>query len=102
MFVYARLKAIRKGWLPESGLAAALADYERFVKRFVKENEDGTISITDCCAVAGLGGKSMRDGTFEYYISEPVIENDCKGVGPFIWASLEYEKAKGILPENRY
>lgn len=102
MFVYARLKAIRKGWLPESGLAAALADYERFVKRFVKENEDGTISITDCCAVAGLGGKSMRDGTFEYYISEPVIENDCKGVGPFIWASLEYEKATGILPENRY
>ncbi len=101
MFVYARLKAIRKGWLPESGLTAALADYERFVKRFVKENEDGTISITDCCAVAGLGGKSMRDGTFEYYISEPVIENDCKGVGPFIWASLEYEKAKGILPENR-
>lgn len=97
MFVYAKLKAVRKGYLPASERDAALAGYERFVKRFVKENEDGTVSITDCCAVAGLGGKSMRDGSFEYYISEPVIDNDCKGVGPFIWASLEYEKAKGLL-----
>lgn len=55
----------------------------------MKENPDGTISLTGCCSVAGLGGRQMRSGTFEYYISEPVIENDCKGVGPFIWASLE-------------
>ena len=33
-----------------------------------------------------------RDGSFEYYISEPIRENDGKGVGPFIWASLEMEK----------
>lgn len=33
-----------------------------------------------------------RDGTFGYYISEPVRDNDPKGIGPFIWASLEMER----------
>ena len=47
--------------------------------------------------MAGLGGKQMRSGTFEYYISEPVIDNDCKGVGPFIWASLEIRLAQETL-----
>lgn len=27
----------------------------------------------------------------QYYISVPLAENDLKGVGPFIYASLEYE-----------
>lgn len=92
MFIYAQLKGVRLGYLPAEQGAEARRLYERFVDRFVRENPDGTISITDCCAVAGLGGKQMRSGTFEYYISEPVIENDCKGVGPFIWASMEYDR----------
>ena len=52
------------------------------------------IAMTNCCAVAGLGGdsKRYRDGSFEYYISEPVIENDPKSVGSFILAAIEYEK----------
>ena len=90
MFVYAMLKGVRLGYLPAEMGAEARRLYEKFVDRFVKENPDGTISLIDCCSVAGLGGKGMRSGTFEYYISEPVIDNDCKGVGPFIWASLEY------------
>lgn len=95
MFVYAMMKGVRLGYLPAGMKEESLRLYERFVDRFVRENEDGTISITDCCAVAGLGGKTRRSGDFDYYISEPIIENDCKGVGPFIWASLEYEAARG-------
>lgn len=95
MFVYAMMKGVRLGYLPAEMKEESLRLYEKFVDRFVRENEDGTISITDCCAVAGLGGKTMRSGDFDYYISEPIIENDCKGVGPFVWASLEYERAKG-------
>ncbi len=99
MFIYAMQKGVRLGYLPAELGDEAQRLYERFVDRFVKENPDGTISITNCCAVAGLGGKNMRSGTFDYYISEPVIENDCKGVGPFIWASMEYDRAKGRLDE---
>lgn len=97
MFVYAMMKGVRLGYLPSEMKQESMRLYEKFVERFVKENEDGTISITNCCAVAGLGGKTMRSGDFDYYISEPIIENDCKGVGPFIWASLEYEREKGLL-----
>ncbi|MCH5335184.1 MAG: glycoside hydrolase family 88 protein [Alistipes sp.] len=97
MFIYAMMKGSRLGYLPAEMRAESMRLYEKFVDRFVRLNEDGTISITDCCAVAGLGGSSMRSGDFDYYISEPIIENDCKGVGPFIWASLEYEKEKGMI-----
>lgn len=91
MFIYAQLKGARLGYLPAGEWERGRANYEQFVKRFMREQEDGTISMIDCCAVGGLGGKQMRDGSFDYYLSEPIIENDCKGVGPFIWASLEYE-----------
>ncbi len=70
--------------------------YRRLIDTFIRENGDGTISMTSCCSVAGLGGKQMRKGDYAYYLSEPVIDNDCKGVGPFIWASLEYEAMNNI------
>lgn len=96
MFTYAFLKGLRKRYIDASHRDYIVGLYEKFVKQFVKENEDGSISLTSCCAVAGLGGKQMRKGDYAYYLSEPVIENDCKGVGPFIWASLEYEALKNI------
>ncbi len=98
MFTYSFLKAARLGLWEDTGYAGQ--SYRDFVKQFVRMDPDGTISIRDCCAVAGLGGKDNRPGTFEYYIGEKIVENDCKAVGPFIWASLEYEdvlKLRGNL-----
>ena len=48
------------------------------------------------CLVAGLGPdhNTRRDGSVEYYLSEPVVSNDAKGVGPFILAYTEYKKIK--------
>ena len=92
MFTYMYLKAVRLGVLDSSSKNYACDLYGRFNKRFVRENADGTLSITSCCSVAGLGGKQNRSGNFDYYISEPVIENDCKAVGAYILASLEYER----------
>ena len=96
MFVYAFLKGLRMGYIDDSHRDYILGLYPKFIDRFIRENEDGTISMTDCCAVGGLGGKQMRMGDFAYYMSEPIIENDCKGVGPFIWASLEWEAMHNI------
>jgi unsaturated rhamnogalacturonyl hydrolase len=91
MLTYAMMKAARLGIVDAEYGTKGRTLYENFVERFMRENEDGTISMTDCCSVGGLGGKNNRMGDFAYYLSEPIIENDCKGVGPFIWASLEYE-----------
>lgn len=94
MFAYTLLKAIRKGYLGKEYKPVAVKAYKGVVNTFIKDNGDGTISLTKCCSVAGLGGNPYRDGSFEYYIKEPVRDNDPKGVGPFIMASLEYSKFK--------
>jgi rhamnogalacturonyl hydrolase YesR len=107
MFAYVLLKGARKGWLDDSFRQAGIRAYQGIIDQFVRVNADKTISLTRCCSVSGLGpGISptvlkaapkvkenlKRDGSFEYYISEPIRDNDAKGVGPFIWASLEMER----------
>lgn len=93
MFIYSWVKGYQKGYLGESYKQKGEEAYQQFVKRFIKENQDGTISVTNCCAVAGLGGeKKYRDGSFEYYISEPVRDNDPKTVSPFIMVSIMLDK----------
>ena len=93
MFIYTWVKGAQKGYLPNGFLEKGQQAYEQFVKQFLKNNEDGTISITNACSVAGLGGeKNYRDGSFEYYISEPKRDNDPKVVAPFIWTSIMLNK----------
>lgn len=93
MFVYTWVKGAQKGYLEESFLEKGKIAYEQFVKRFIRENEDGTIRVIDCCSVSGLGGEPRyRDGSFEYYISEPIRDNDAKTIGPFIMVSVLLDK----------
>lgn len=93
MFIYTWVKGAQKGYLDKSYLEKGKKAYTQFVKRFVKENNDGTISIIDGCSVAGLGGqKNYRDGSYEYYISEPVRDNDPKVVAPFMMLSVFLDK----------
>jgi unsaturated rhamnogalacturonyl hydrolase len=94
MFTYSLLKAVRKGYIESKYRKVAVKGYQGIVKHLVRENPDGTISLTHCCSVAGLGGNPYRDGSYEYYIHEPVRDNDPKGVGPFIFASLEIKLLK--------
>ena len=105
MFAYVLLKGYRKGYLSEEYLKAGVKAYNGILKQFIKVNADKTISLTRCCAVSGLGPgpgpyvkkpNYKRDGSFEYYVSEPIRDNDAKGVGPFIWASLEMEQ-QGLI-----
>ena len=114
MFAYVLLKAYRMGYLGEKYRDAGIKAYKGIIKNFIRVNPDKTISLTRCCEVAGLGpGLSdkvrkaapkvkenrRRDGSYAYYLSEPIRDNDAKGVGPFIWASLEME-ALGYTTEN--
>lgn len=93
MFIYSWVKGSQKGYLDKKYEKKGKQAYRQFVKRFIKNNPDGTISVTNCCAVAGLGGdKKYRDGSFEYYISEPIRDNDPKTVSPFIMVSILLNK----------
>ena len=93
MFVYAMAKGANRGYLPARYKVLAEESYQGLVQNLVRiDRDDREIHLTSNCAVAGLGGEPYRDGSFEYYISEPVRDNDPKGIGPFILASLELNK----------
>ena len=120
MFTYVLLKAYRKGYVGDKYRDAGIKAYKGMINHFIKVNADKTISLTNCCSVAGLGPAATpeveaalkmvnpkgsvkenkrRDGSFKYYLSEEIRDNDAKGVGPFIWASLEMEML-GYTIEN--
>ncbi len=92
MFVYAFAKANRMGYVDDSYMDAAKKGFDGILNNFIKTEEDGSVSLTQCCAVAGLGGNPYRDGSYEYYISTEIRDNDPKGVGPFIMATVELQK----------
>ena len=97
MFVYAMAKGINRGYLSrEKYLPAVLKGYEALVRDCIRKDEAGAIHLTGVCEVAGLGFTSRsgrpRDGSFDYYASETTLENDLKGVGPFILAGVEVQR----------
>lgn len=91
MIVYALLKGVRKGYLSKSLKEVAKEAYKGLIDEFILETREGLINLNKICYVAGLGGVDKRDGSFAYYISEPIISNEPKGLGPFILASSEYQ-----------
>ena len=91
MFAYALLKGTRLGLLENITREDARRTYESLVKCFVRTDAQGLVNLDSCCEVAGLGGKQMRRGDYDYYINEPVRSNDPKGIGPLVWAALEAE-----------
>ncbi len=96
MFVYAFAKGVRKGYLPNVYLQKAQNAYRGILKQFITKDANGYIHLEKTVTVGGLGGTPYRDGSYEYYLSEPTRTDDLKGAGPFILASLEIEVAKEL------
>jgi unsaturated rhamnogalacturonyl hydrolase len=90
MLVYTLAKGVRMNYLPASYLPNAKRAYDGIIKQFIRI-ENGQTNLHGTVAVSGLGGKPYRDGSFAYYMSEPVIVNDPKGVGAFLNAANEME-----------
>ena len=90
---YSLLKGVRLGFLPESYRQYGVKAFEGICNKYLKETETG-LNLGGICLVAGLGPEEnrRRDGSFEYYMSEPVVENDAKGVGPLLLAYTELRR----------
>lgn len=93
MFAYALAKGANKGYINKKYLTIAKDVFIGLLKNLSKIENTGFINLYNICRSAGLGGNPYRDGSFEYYISEPRRMNDPKGYGPFILAALELDKA---------
>jgi len=90
--MYAMAKAVNRGYVDLKYRANAEKAWKGITTKLIRVNLDGTLSLTKCCAVAGLGGKPFRDGSFEYYVHERIRDNDAKATGPFIMGCLELNK----------
>lgn len=94
MIAYALLKGSRLGILGKEYQDKGVATFKGIMNSYMSVGEHGELNLKGICLVAGLGpeNNTRRDGSYEYYISEPIVENDAKGVGPFIMAYTEMKK----------
>ena len=92
MYAYAMAKGVNLGVLPIKYRDEAKRVIEGLKVNKLRTNDDGTLSLIDCCAVAGLGGNPFRDGTYDYYIHERICADDPKGIAPLILACIELNK----------
>jgi unsaturated rhamnogalacturonyl hydrolase len=84
MFAYTFAKGALSGNLPPVYLDEAKKTYQGIITHLINVDDNGLVNLEQTCAGAGLGGNPYRDGSFEYYISEHIRQNDCKGVAAFI------------------
>lgn len=84
MIAYSKMKGARKGYLPYTEMKEGIDIFEAVIKRYFHDGKLGNI-----CLVSGLDAE-RRNGSVEYYLSEPVVENDAKGMGPLMMAYSEY------------
>jgi len=110
MIAYTLAKAARLGYLPQKYTHSAEKAYKGIIANFVEEGAEGQLSLKGTVKVSGLGGKPYRDGSFDYYVSEPVVRNDPKGIGAFLLCAVEMEQipkfkigyGKRVLLDNYY
>lgn len=94
MIAYAMMKGARLGVIDGKYAEQGRKTFDGICKKYLSISENGDLNLGGICLVAGLGPKDnpRRDGSYEYYISEPVVENDAKGVAPFVLCYTEVKR----------
>lgn len=94
MIAYAMMKGARLGVIDKKYAEMGRKTFDGICKKYLSISDDGDLNLGGICLVAGLGPEDnkRRNGTFEYYISEPVVENDAKGVAPFVLCYTEVKR----------
>ena len=93
MMACAMLKGARLGALEPAYRELGRKTFRGILDGYMKM-ENGMPVLQNICLVAGLGPENnrRRDGSYEYYISEPVVENDAKGSAPFVLCYTEIRR----------
>lgn len=92
MFAYALLRAARLGLAePDRAVSAGDRALDALLSRRLETDDQGVTRLTTIVGVAGLGGfeGNYRDGSPGYYLTEKVVADDAKGVGPLMMAFAE-------------
>ena len=92
MYTYAMAKAANKGYIDKQYKKIANQKFDAIIKHLIVKDNDGNLVLKNVCGGCGLGGNPYRDGSYNYYINEKVVDNDSKGVAPFILAAIELDR----------
>jgi len=92
MFTYVFARGAHEGYLDDKYLEIAEKAFDNLTKELITTDESGFLTMHNICGGCGLGGNPYRDGSYEYYINEKRIDNDPKGVAPFILAAIELDR----------
>ncbi len=93
MFTYFLAKAVRKGYIGRKYFQNAKRAFYGLIREFIEVDEQAFLNLKGTVYVSGLGGDPFRDGSYEYYISEPKQLNNLLGIGAFLMACSELEYA---------
>ncbi len=94
MIAYAMMKGARLGVIDKKYAAMGKKTFDGICEKYLTITDDGELNLGGICLVAGLGPEDnpRRDGTYEYYVSEPVVDNDAKGVAPLVLSYMEIKR----------
>ena len=94
MIAYAMMKGARLGVIDKKYAEMGKKTFDGICEKYLKITDEGDLDLGGICLVAGLGPENnrRRDGSYEYYISEPVVDNDAKGVAPFVLSYMEVKR----------
>jgi unsaturated rhamnogalacturonyl hydrolase len=92
MFIYSFAKGAKNGYLDQKYLDIANKAFDSMVEVMVATDENGVPVLTNTCGACGLGGNPYREADYNYYVTEVQVDNDQKGVAPFILAAIELNK----------
>jgi len=91
MYTYVFAKGARLGYLDKKYRDIAGKAFDAITKVLITVDDKGLLTMHNICGGCGLGGNPYRDGSYEYYVNEKRIDNDPKGVAPFILAAIELD-----------
>lgn len=94
MIAYAMMKGARLGVIDGKYAAMGKKTFDGICEKYLSVNDSGELDLGGICLVAGLGPEDnrRRDGSYEYYVSEPIVNNDAKGVAPFVLCYTEVKR----------
>ena len=96
LFAYAAMKATRLGITNEDIKNAGIRAFGAVSDKYIGFSSEGIPVLKNICLMAGLGGVPFRDGSAAYYLSEPMVENDAKGIAPYLMAYSELIRTEAV------
>lgn len=88
LYAYGAIKGYCLGAAEKKSADRGKASLNTVTERYIIHN-NGIPVLKNICLMGGLGGTSERDGSAEYYLSERIVENEAKGIAPYLMAASE-------------